>query len=47
MLEKITLNTNLVVKKDWQTPYHYYRKGEYADASYWAKKLGKNVGEFW
>lgn len=42
----IIYSTELVVIRDWFSPYNSNMKGNYASAEYWAGKLGKETNEF-
>jgi len=39
-------STQLVVIRDWISPYNSNMKGNHAPAEYWAKKLGKDTNTF-
>lgn len=39
-MKPITTNTLIIIKKDLETPYHYFVKGEYRSVEKWAKLFG-------
>jgi hypothetical protein len=45
-ISEIESDTDLLLIRDWITPYNKYMIGEYAPAKYWASKLGKDTETF-